>query len=193
MPMETVAGLVLTGGSSRRLGRDKAMLPTPEGPLAVRVSSVVAAAANGPVVEVGPGVTGLAHVVEDPPGAGPLAALAAGAGELRRRGHDGAFLVMACDLPNLTVGLAAWLRDQAGTCVPVVDGRLQPLCARYELAAGEVADRLLAAGERSLRALLDALDVVYLDEAAWSCCAVASTFSDIDTLADLAASGLVQP
>src|SRR5205807_1911161 len=84
-PVPGVAGLVLTGGTSSRMGRDKAALPVGGQTLAERVagrlSGVVA-----PVLEVGPGRCGLPVAPEDRPGAGPLAALVAGppAGAHRR-------------------------------------------------------------------------------------------------------------
>src|ERR1700736_1061525 len=71
------AALLLTGGTSRRMGRDKATLPVNGTPLAERTATLLAQVAD-PVVEVGPGWTGLVAVREEPAGQGPLAAMAAG-------------------------------------------------------------------------------------------------------------------
>ena len=84
-----------------------------------------------PVVEVGPGYTGLQCVDEDPPGRGPLAALVVGAATVPGAGP---VLLLACDLPFVTEALlrrlASW--DGDGTVVPVDrDGFVQPVCARY--------------------------------------------------------------
>ncbi|MGH2675449.1 MAG: hypothetical protein ACRDH1_08580 [Actinomycetota bacterium] len=43
-----------------------------------------------------------------------------------------------------------------GSAVPFVGGRAQPLCARYSPDSLGVAERLVEAGERSMRALLEA-------------------------------------
>src|SRR5712692_7095438 len=94
----TVAGVLLTGGASRRMGRDKALLVVDGRTLAERGAELLAAVAD-PVVEVGPGHSGLAAVQEDPPGSGPLAGLCAGAAELGRLGHDGSVLLLAVDMP----------------------------------------------------------------------------------------------
>ena len=59
------AALLLTGGASRRLGRDKATLMVGGVPLARRTAALLVEVAN-PVIEVGPGYTGLPHVVEKP-------------------------------------------------------------------------------------------------------------------------------
>jgi molybdopterin-guanine dinucleotide biosynthesis protein A len=181
--MSRVAGLLLTGGASRRMGTDKAALPA--------VSGLVDAlrAVAQPVLEVGPGRTSLPAVADDPPGQGPLAALAAGAAALGL-GSVGAALVLACDLPLVTVDLLRWLAAQPGTAVPVVDGRPQPLCARWDAADLARARSLYDQGERSLRTLLDQADVTWLDESAWGAVATATAFADVDTPADLARLGL---
>ena len=77
------AALLLTGGASRRLGRDKASLSLGATTLAERTAGLLMQVAR-PVIEVGPGHTGLVHVREAPAGGGPLAAMAAGWAELTR-------------------------------------------------------------------------------------------------------------
>src|SRR5437879_2077428 len=128
----TAGGVLLTGGSSRRMGRDKALLMVDGRSLAERGAELLRAVAD-PVAEAGPGHSGLAAVREDPPGSGPLAGLCAGAAELRRRGHDGPVLLLAVDMPFVTPGLLALLARRPGppTAVPRAGGRAQPLCARY--------------------------------------------------------------
>ena len=131
--MPPVAGLLLTGGASRRLGVDKATLLLDGDRLVDRVARVLAGIATT-VVEVGPGYSSFAAVREEPPGSGPLAALAAGAAALQARGlGTSAVLVLAVDLPFVDAALLAWLASHPapGTVVPVVDGFPQPLCARY--------------------------------------------------------------
>ena len=150
-----VAGLLLTGGASRRMGTDKASLVIGGEPMAARLASLLVAACGGPVLEIGPGRSGLPWLTEDPAGAGPLVAVAAGGAALRAGRWRGAALVLACDLPLLTPTalrlLAIW--PGVGSVVPVVEGRAQPLCARWSgldlMAAGE----RVAAGQRSLQGL----------------------------------------
>src|SRR5687767_5404322 len=158
-----VAGLLLTGGRSRRFGSDKARLPVEGVPNAQRLANVLAAALDGPVFEVGPGHTTLPTAPEDQPGEGPLAAIAAGARALRAAGHDGPAVVLACDLPFADEDLVRFLAGQPGTTVPVVDGRPQPLCARYDGPALAAAPRLVADGARAVNALLDIVPLRLLD------------------------------
>ena len=148
-----------------------------------------------PVLEVGVGASELPTVREDPPGAGPLAAIVAGVVELRARGHDGPAIVLAVDLPFVEPRVLGWLADHPvpGTVVPRVDGYAQSLCARYSTEALAVAEQLVAEGEHSMRSLLAAVPVTYLDEQAWGEVCDARTFTDVDTPEDLQRPGLNNP
>ncbi len=72
----TAMGILLTGGQSRRMGFDKASMLVGGVACAARVAAVMQAVVAD-AVEVGPGVSGLRAVREDPPGGGPLVAVCA--------------------------------------------------------------------------------------------------------------------
>jgi molybdenum cofactor guanylyltransferase len=181
-----VAGLLLTGGRSSRLGADKADLRMGNGgTLSARTAGLLGTVAE-PVIEVGPGRTALRAVADS--GEGPLAAVAAGATALRSGSGLTAALVVATDLPLLTAGLLSWLaaHPAPGSVVPVAAGRSQPLCARYSAADLDVAVAIVGAGRRSMRDLLDAIEPVYVDEDEWVPAAGdPSALQDVDTPADL--------
>ena len=182
-----VAGLLLTGGSSRRMGRDKAGLVVSGERLADRAARALRAAAD-PVLEVGPGFTSLPAVREEPPGGGPLAAVAEGGRRLRDRGHAGPVLVLAVDLVHAEEALLRFLAGHpaGGAVVPVDEhGRDQPLCARYAAGDLERAAELAAAGATSMRELLDALDVLRIPPEDWLRVAPPDAFHDLDTPEDL--------
>lgn len=187
-----VAGLLLTGGASRRMGRDKALIEVGGQRLVDRSAAALAAVAD-PVLEVGPGWSALPAVREDPPGSGPLAAVAAGVGVLRAGGHDGPVIVLAVDMPFVTVELLRLLATRPGpaTAVPRAGGHPQVLCARYGPAALAAVDRLLAAGGRSLRLLLEDLDaggageVGWIETEEWAGVADPVALADVDTPDDL--------
>ena len=140
------------------------------------------------MLEAGPGLTGLPSFVETPPGSGPLAALAEAGRRLREDGHTGAVLVLAVDHVRVQAPLLRLLASQLGTAsvVPVSGGRDQPLCARYSPAALATAAGLVAAGERSMQALLGAIQVERLEPEVWCGVAAADAFEDVDTPDDLA-------
>jgi molybdopterin-guanine dinucleotide biosynthesis protein A len=187
-------GLLFTGGASSRLGFTKAELRR-DGERFVDRGARVLGAVCDDVIEVGTGFGALPTVHEDPPGAGPLAALAAGAAALRDRGHVDSVLVLAVDLPFVEPALLAWLGSHPapGSVVPRVEGIAQSVCARYSPDALSTARALVGAGERSMRALLDTVDVTYVDEAEWSVVCAARAFADIDTPEDLARFGVGKP
>jgi molybdopterin-guanine dinucleotide biosynthesis protein A len=189
------AGLLLTGGEARRLGVPKSGLTYRGERLAARAKRVLESVCDGPVLEVGPGTSGLPAVREDPPGAGPLAALAAGGHALRARRHEGGVLLLAVDLPLVDEPLLRLLAGHAGadTVVPDAEGRLQVACARYGPDALRRAGELLAEGERSLRALVAAVAHDVLPEEEWRQVAPPGVFADVDTPADAAALGITLP
>lgn len=180
-----VAALLLTGGASRRMGRDKATLVFDGEPLARRTAALLRRRAD-PVLEVGPGFTDLPHVLEEPPGSGPLAAMAAGGAALGARHHQGPVLVVGTDLPRLG---DAFLRTLAEYPAPAAEysvvprdaaGRPQPVCARYSPDALLRAQELVAGGHRSVMALLERVPVTWLDTAEGE-----AALFDVDTPEDL--------
>jgi molybdopterin-guanine dinucleotide biosynthesis protein A len=185
-----IAGLLLTGGASRRMGTDKALLEV-DGRRMVDRAAAVLAAVTDPVVEVGPGWSELPAVREDPPGSGPLAAVSTGVAALRAAGHDGRVIVLAVDMPRVNAEVLRLLAERPGsaTAVPRADGHPQVLCARYGPDVLAAVDRLLAAGGKSLRALVEDLagtgDVAWVEPEEWEPVAGPGVFSDVDTPEDL--------
>jgi len=191
---DSVAGVLLTGGASRRMGRDKAMLPVGGVPNAVRLADLLNLVCLL-AFEVGPGRSGLPTTLEEPAGSGPLAAVHAGADALHRVGYRGPALVLACDLPYVGLPVLVWLASWPGTAsmVPVVHGRPQPLCARWSDRDLEVAGTLAQEGERSMKALLEEVKdgVFFAGEASWPDGVTARDFIDVDSAATSAELGLL--
>jgi molybdopterin-guanine dinucleotide biosynthesis protein A len=185
--MRQMAGVLLTGGASSRMGTDKARLVVHGEALAARAARVLSAVCD-PVIEVGQGVTGLPAIQEDPAGAGPLVALVAGVGAL---GDPRPVLLLACDLPFVEPALLRLLVEWpgTGTVIPVVDGRHQYACARYGAATLERAKVALRSGELSLRGIADS-GVETLTEAECGEVADRRAFADVDTPEDLERLGL---
>jgi molybdenum cofactor guanylyltransferase len=192
--MAPTAGILLTGGASRRLGVDKASLVLDGETLAARAGRCLTAVCE-PVLEVGTGASGLPAIREDPPGAGPLAAMAAAGVLLRTHGHHGAALLLAVDLPRVDRSLLQFLRDLPGepTAVPVADGRLQLVCARYGGDALLAAESLVVAGIRSLHELLDVVEYAEVGVAEWGRVTGPNAFADVDTPEDADRLGIALP
>jgi molybdopterin-guanine dinucleotide biosynthesis protein A len=159
--MEGVAGILLAGGRSRRMGRDKASLPWHGSTLARRAVGLLARCAEPPVIVVcAPGqelppLPDWIEVVRDAePGLGPLAGLAAGLAVAAPRAAVAA--VCAVDAPLAHPAVITALLGALGSSpavVPFGGGRLQPLFAVYRTELASLAAELVAAGELRAAAL----------------------------------------
>jgi molybdopterin-guanine dinucleotide biosynthesis protein A len=173
------------------MGHDKATLVIEGEPSARRLGTLLAGVVD-PALEVGRRCSGLAAIAEEQPGEGPLVALAAGWSALSGAGHEGSVVVLACDLPLVTSAFIRWLAQYPGerSIVPLVEGRLQPLCARWSALDLRRSVERAADGTRSLRELLDEMDPVTVGPGDWAGVAPPSTLADADTPDDLEHLGL---
>ncbi len=173
------------------MGRDKAMLAV-EGVHYARRLAEVLHRVSGLVLEVGPGRSGLDAVVEEAPGEGPLVAFACGARALAQRGWCGAILVLACDLPLMDASALSKVARHpgAGSVVPLIAGRPQPLAARWSAADVAFAQGAVTGGARSMKVLLDRPGAVFLDESVWPEGVAVRAFADVDEPGDLERLGL---
>ena len=167
------------------MGFDKASLAIDGTPLAERIAHHLSAVAS-PVVEVGPGRSGLPVVADEASGCGPLVATVTGVRALRATGYVGPALVVACDLPLLTVAGLRALANWPGDCsvVPLIGGRAQTLCARWSGRDLIAAAAFVQSGDSSMKCLLAQPGVVLVDEAQWPE-QIVREFRDADTAEDL--------
>jgi molybdopterin-guanine dinucleotide biosynthesis protein A len=156
-PLPHLAGVILCGGRSRRMGTDKALMTIDGERLVDRAARRLATVADPLILARGArrlDVAGCIAVDDAVPGAGPLGGVVAG---LRRSPHQLAAIV-AVDMPWFDPELLACLAAGWGgedAAVPVTDRGLEPLHAVYARSALPLLEDALA-GE-SLR-MLDALD-----------------------------------
>lgn len=166
-------GLVLAGGRSTRLGRDKGALDYHGQPQARWAHALLERICANAYVSVRPDQAAREPYVRLPllvdtehdqgPAAGLLAAFA-------RHGAS-AWLVLAADLPLvdpplLTALVAARAPSAVATAYRQVDGTPEPLCAIFEPGVRDLLDRRRRQGERlSLRQVLEAGPSRLLDAA----------------------------
>jgi molybdopterin-guanine dinucleotide biosynthesis protein A len=132
---EVTMAAVLVGGTSRRMGRDKAFIDWQGRPLARHVAEQLAQVTARVVLAGGRGrgYEQLGYpLLPDPPGLegrGPLAGILAALGAAR-----GPVLVAACDMPHVApVPLATLARAARGATAAAVEleGHVQPLPGVY--------------------------------------------------------------
>lgn len=163
--------MILAGGASSRMGRDKLGLSVGEKPLIRRVYEVLQDRCSETLVVGGPadpewlasnGLTGARPVEDLRPGrAGPLAGIEAGLASAR----NDSVIVVAGDLPFLPGELVGFLlelleREGVRVAVPCHGGRLHPLCAAYRREVLADLSFVLNMGVRAVHTFLENLDGV---------------------------------
>jgi molybdenum cofactor guanylyltransferase len=145
-----VAGIVLCGGESKRMGRPKAWLPFGNELMLARVVRLLGEAVHPVVVVAAPDQTVpplpdyVSIVRDEAKGRGPLQGLAAGLQALQ--GKADAAYVSSCDVPFLRPAFVRRLIDLLGEhsiCVPHVGEHYHPLAAVYRIGVIEAVRRLL--------------------------------------------------
>jgi molybdopterin-guanine dinucleotide biosynthesis protein A len=191
-PLPPFTGAVLTGGASRRMGRDKALVDVDGRALAAIVADALhGAGADGPVLAIGGdrpalALMGLEPVADDHPGEGPLAGIITALS----RAHHEDVVVLACDLPGVDADavrlVLAALADEPDAHVAAAvdgDGRVQPLHAAWRRSTLPRVQEALERGERSVRRMM--VDLVVVAVPGVDPLALA----DVDTPAELAGRG----
>jgi len=172
--VKSIAGIILAGGQSKRMGQNKALLPHPDNAqisfieyLTAMLTSmctevlVVAHDATQAVEFARPGIGVVTDRVLD---YGPLMGLYSGLSAIRTT-HA---LVIAVDMPFVQPELVSFLLDQPLTdalLVPVVDNVPQVLLAVYPRTVLPLIEMHIQQGRRDLRSLLDVAPVQYIEEA----------------------------
>lgn len=164
---EEAGAILMAGGKSRRMGRDKAYLPVGDLPLIEHVyrqlrphfRQVLISAATAD----GYGFLGAPVIVDPVSGDGPLRGIATA---LAASDHD-TNLVMACDIPAVDVGLLRHMLRLAPGCDCVVPrtagGHCEPLFAVYRKSALGAIEQVLRSGDRRIRDVYDLCDTRYVD------------------------------
>lgn len=164
--MDGTIGVILSGGQSRRMGRDKAGVMLTGRTLLNRMAAELAPLFGEVYVSVDrPGrYPGYRELADLRPGQGPLAGLEAA---FLRTGAEAVFLA-AVDLPFAGASLAARILAEAGVADACVirrrSGETEPLFALYRRGCLEPLTACLNEGRRAVKALLDRVDCRWLEE-----------------------------
>jgi molybdenum cofactor guanylyltransferase len=167
LAIEPIQAAVLTGGMSRRMGRDKATMSFGNMTALGLVLQAVQAVTDDVLIV---GDRPAYHRFDVPvyadlvPGQGPLGGILT-ALAYSRHTHT---LLVACDMPLVSSGLLqamAAVERTYDVLVPVhSDGRFEPLCAVYSDECLHAAENLIAAGALRVDGLFEQVTVHQLDE-----------------------------
>jgi molybdenum cofactor guanylyltransferase len=168
-----IAGYVLAGGESARMGRDKALLEIGGEALVVRAARLVKSVAGNGTVVGQPRVfqhLKLRAIADDWPSAGPLGGIATA---LRASEADWN-LIVACDLPYLTrewleflVKRTLELGEKGDAMLPMNERGAEPLCAIYHKRCEAAVWLALDRGTRKVTDGLAGLRVAHIERAEW--------------------------
>ena len=170
-PAEGVSGIVLAGGQSRRLGRDKAVELLGGQAMIRRVLERVAGLTSENIVVVADEARGTTlPLLEDTrvavdvhPGMGSLGGIFSG---LAAAGNEWA-IVAACDMPFLNADLLGYLlslREGVDVVAPVVAGRPEPTHALYSRECLPFIEERLRAEELKITGFYGRVRVRYVEE-----------------------------
>ena len=163
-----ISAVVLAGGRSKRLGKDKALLMLNGQPLLARAVHTVAALSDDLIVVTNhPESHGVAAsparmVPDEVPGVGSLMGLYSG---LKACRHPRA-VVVACDMPFLSITLLRYMASLAGDYDAVVPRQgkwFEPLHAAYGRTCLPAIEEALARGQRQIISFFDDVRVRYVD------------------------------
>ncbi len=184
-----LAGFILAGGQSSRMGRDKALLEFAGVPLLVRTARLLEPRVAS-VTVIGPperyAALRLRVVPDDQPGVGPLGGIATA---LRLSSPEWNLLV-GCDLPYLTGEWLDWLigralASKADALVPETERGLEPLCAIYHRGCAPALAASLARGVRKVTDAVAGLALERVTPAEWKPFDVdGALFKNMNTPAD---------
>ena len=171
--------VVLAGGKSRRMGKDKALLPIDGRPMIRSLVQSLIPLSKDVIVSVSDGErheelkqalpAGVRVVYDERPGQGPLMGIYAGL----KASETDVNLVVACDIPEIDPGFITEMRSYAGDhdVVAAVDneGRPNALLALYRRSVIPLVEKQLDEGQRKIVLFYPQCRVKYvpLREGAW--------------------------
>ena len=188
---DQVAGFILAGGASSRMGRDKALLEIGGEPLLVRTARLLGALVTE-VAVIGPperyAALGLRVLPDDVAGLGPLGGIATALRITSREWN----LIVGCDLPYLSVAWLEWMiararNSKSVALLPETPRGLEPLCAIYRVNCAPVITQAIARGLRKVTDGLAGLSVERITAAQWGAFdSTGALFTNLNTREDYA-------
>jgi len=171
MKAREIAGYILAGGASSRMGRAKALLEIGGEPMILRTARLVeSVAVSAAVIGKFEGYEALqlSFVDDEWSGTGPLGAIATAL----RKSSAPWNLIVGCDLPYLT---REWLEyvveralaSQSDAVVPMNVRGAEPMCAAYHKCAEALLLTAIEHGTRKVTEGLKALSIEWIEPGDW--------------------------
>ena len=172
MTADTIYGLVLAGGESRRMGRDKALLVREGRSQLAHIAALLEGITGRVYVssrqeqQDDPERSRFENIVDRYEGIGPIAGILS-AMDTR---PDADWLVVACDLPNIDEATLSFLIENSNSKQLFTafksnyDGLPEPLCALYRCGSDAIIRRFVEDGIVCPRKILIRSDTLLLEQ-----------------------------
>ena len=157
MKPDPAAAIILAGGQSRRMCREKPLLPLDGRSLIAAIVEQIRHCFPTLMISTGDRnkftFLGLPVVEDEAPGQGPLLAILSAL----RASPRAVNFILACDIPVVHIPFLQTLLAKAAICEIVVpryrDGKTEPLFAVYNRSIIPAIERQIAAGDRRISSL----------------------------------------
>ncbi len=172
MTTDTIYGLVLAGGESRRMGRDKALLVRDGHSQLAHIAALLEGITERVYVssrqdqQGDPERSRFENIVDRYEGIGPIAGILSAMDAQ----PNADWLVVACDLPNIDAATLSFLIENSNTKQPFTafksnfDGLPEPLCALYRCGSDAIIRRFVEDGIVCPRKILIRSDTLLLEQ-----------------------------
>jgi molybdopterin-guanine dinucleotide biosynthesis protein A len=169
---DTIYGLVLAGGESRRMGRDKALLVRDGHSQLAHIAALLEGITERVYVssrqdqQGDPERSRFENIVDRYEGIGPIAGILSAMDAQ----PNADWLVVACDLPNIDEATLSFLIENSNTKQPFTafksnfDGLPEPLCALYRCGSDAIIRRFVEDGIVCPRRILIRSDTLLLEQ-----------------------------
>lgn len=172
MTTDTIYGLVLAGGESRRMGRDKALLVRDGHSQLAHIAALLEGITERVYVssrqdqQDDPERSRFENIVDRYEGIGPIAGILSAMDAQ----PNADWLVVACDLPNIDEATLSFLIEKSNRKQPFTafksnyDGLPEPLCALYRCGSDAIVRRFVEDGIVCPRKILIRSDTLLLEQ-----------------------------
>lgn len=167
--LEKATVIIMAGGSSRRMGTDKSLLPISGRPIIERICQRLRCCFEQILISADEAdkftFLGLAVVPDKVPGQGPLMGIASAV----ETSSNELNFVVACDIPHIELRyvrrmLAEAAGSDADIVVPITgDEKYEPLFAVYRKSALEAINKVLSSGGRKISDVFALCKVKYVE------------------------------
>jgi len=166
----TLTVVILAGGRSRRMGRDKALLPMGKGPLLQRVIDAAEPLSSEHLLVTNTPDSHTAFAWPTAPDLHPDKGPLGGLYTALSHTTTAQILLLACDLPYLNTPFLRFLCEHIGdhqAVVPASSEGLQPLCAIYNRTVLASVAQAMEKNKLGMRRLLTHLDISVIYPEKW--------------------------